>query len=166
MMDARLSERRSITVSPDLKRKILHFRAFLMEEGEDVDFTTAFGLLADIGFSELFESGFNARALKPVEDYLGVDEARAASLSQKWKEWLRREKLVVEKGSPARPTEGGYVSPARSRGAAARRPVSFCMRCKTNREMMNPVATTFKNGRKGYRGFCAVCGAKMTKFGS
>jgi hypothetical protein len=35
------------------------------------------------------------------------------------------------------------------------------MKCKTTREMKNPVAVTMKNGRKAKKGKCSVCGTGM-----
>ena len=42
---------------------------------------------------------------------------------------------------------------------------SYCVKCRTKREMLNPVQTTLKNGRKATRGVCPVCGTTMFRIG-
>jgi DNA topoisomerase-1 len=42
---------------------------------------------------------------------------------------------------------------------------AYCMKCKTNREMLNPEAGFNVNGSPITRGTCAVCGTRMNKTG-
>ena len=42
---------------------------------------------------------------------------------------------------------------------------AYCVRCKTQREMIQPEAVFASNGNPMTRGTCAVCGTKMNKFG-
>ena len=39
----------------------------------------------------------------------------------------------------------------------------YCMKCRTKREIKNPMAITMKNGRPATQGVCPVCGTKMFK---
>ena len=41
----------------------------------------------------------------------------------------------------------------------------YCLKCRTKREIRNPVPVTFKNGRPATKGTCSVCGTKMTRIG-
>ena len=41
----------------------------------------------------------------------------------------------------------------------------YCLKCRTKREIRNPVPVTFKNGRPATKGTCPVCGTKMTRIG-
>ena len=43
---------------------------------------------------------------------------------------------------------------------------AYCMKCKTKREMKNPVRVTMKNGRKATKGTCPVCSTKMFRIGA
>ncbi|HYO88649.1 MAG TPA: DUF5679 domain-containing protein, partial [Candidatus Limnocylindrales bacterium] len=43
---------------------------------------------------------------------------------------------------------------------------AYCVRCKTQREMIQPQAAFASNGKPMTRGTCAVCGTNMTKFGA
>ena len=38
---------------------------------------------------------------------------------------------------------------------------AYCLKCKTKREISDPVHVTFKNGRQATRGTCAVCATKV-----
>ncbi|HYO89187.1 MAG TPA: type I DNA topoisomerase [Candidatus Limnocylindrales bacterium] len=44
--------------------------------------------------------------------------------------------------------------------------IAYCVRCKTQREMIQPQAAFASNGKPMTRGTCAVCGTNMTKFGA
>jgi ssDNA-binding Zn-finger/Zn-ribbon topoisomerase 1 len=39
------------------------------------------------------------------------------------------------------------------------------MKCRTSREMKNPVKVTMKNKRLATKGTCPVCGTKMFRIG-
>ena len=39
----------------------------------------------------------------------------------------------------------------------------YCFKCKTKREIANPVEELMKNGRKAIKGKCPTCGAVMFK---
>jgi len=41
---------------------------------------------------------------------------------------------------------------------------AYCMKCKQQREMLNPKEFKMQNGRKMLKGTCKVCGTKMSKF--
>lgn len=42
---------------------------------------------------------------------------------------------------------------------------SYCMKCRTKREMSNPKPAKMKNGQPATKGVCAKCGTKMFRFG-
>jgi len=42
--------------------------------------------------------------------------------------------------------------------------VSYCVKCKTKREMKNVEVVTKENGRRQAKGVCSVCGTKMNLF--
>jgi RNase P subunit RPR2 len=42
---------------------------------------------------------------------------------------------------------------------------AYCMKCRTKREMKDPIPVTMKNGRPATQGTCPECGAKMFKIG-
>jgi len=42
---------------------------------------------------------------------------------------------------------------------------AYCMKCRTKREMTEPVQVTMKNGKPATRGKCPVCGAVMFRIG-
>jgi hypothetical protein len=42
---------------------------------------------------------------------------------------------------------------------------AYCMKCKTKREMKNPVKVTMKNGKPAVQGVCPMCGTKMFRIG-
>ena len=44
-------------------------------------------------------------------------------------------------------------------------PQTYCMKCRTKREMKNPEKVTLKNGRPATRGTCPNCGTKMSRIG-
>ncbi|MFO7623634.1 MAG: DUF5679 domain-containing protein [Anaerolineales bacterium] len=39
----------------------------------------------------------------------------------------------------------------------------YCVKCKTKREIKDPVKVTMKNGRPAIKGKCSVCGTGMYK---
>ena len=39
----------------------------------------------------------------------------------------------------------------------------YCMKCKSNKEMVDTQEVTMKNGRKAVRGKCSVCKTNMYK---
>ncbi len=42
---------------------------------------------------------------------------------------------------------------------------AYCLKCRTKREMTNPVPIWMKNGKPATEGKCSVCGTKMFKIG-
>ncbi len=43
---------------------------------------------------------------------------------------------------------------------------AYCVKCKTKREMKNPVQVKMKNGKPATQGTCPTCGTKMFKIGA
>jgi len=46
-----------------------------------------------------------------------------------------------------------------------KRVMAYCVKCRAEREMKDPVAVTLKNGRAAIQGTCPVCGTKMFRIG-
>ena len=42
---------------------------------------------------------------------------------------------------------------------------AYCVKCRAKREMKDPKAVTFKNGRPATQGQCPVCGTKIFRIG-
>ena len=42
---------------------------------------------------------------------------------------------------------------------------AYCVKCRTKREISNPTAVTFKNGRPATQGTCPTCGTKVFRIG-
>jgi hypothetical protein len=42
---------------------------------------------------------------------------------------------------------------------------AYCVKCRTKRDVKNPKAITFKNGRPATQGVCPVCGTKIFRIG-
>jgi len=42
---------------------------------------------------------------------------------------------------------------------------AYCVKCRTKRDIKNPKAITFKNGRSATQGICSVCGTKIFRIG-
>ena len=42
---------------------------------------------------------------------------------------------------------------------------AYCLKCRAQREMKSPKATTLKNGKAATQGICPVCGTKMSRIG-
>ncbi len=42
---------------------------------------------------------------------------------------------------------------------------AWCFKCKVKREMATPEEYTMKNGRRGTKGQCPVCGSNMARGG-
>lgn len=42
---------------------------------------------------------------------------------------------------------------------------SYCVKCKTQREVTEPEPVVLKNGRDAVKGVCSVCGTKVMKMG-
>ena len=42
---------------------------------------------------------------------------------------------------------------------------AYCVKCRARREIKDPKAITFKNGRPATQGACSVCGTKMFRIG-
>jgi len=45
----------------------------------------------------------------------------------------------------------------------AEKPIGYCVKEKTKREMVNVERVTMKNGRPALKGKCSVCGTGMYK---
>jgi len=43
---------------------------------------------------------------------------------------------------------------------------AYCVKCKSKREMKNPMQITMKNGKPATQGTCPVCGTKMFRIGA
>jgi hypothetical protein len=41
---------------------------------------------------------------------------------------------------------------------------AYCMKCKTNREMQNPVRVYMKNGKPRILGRCSTCNSRLSRF--
>jgi hypothetical protein len=41
----------------------------------------------------------------------------------------------------------------------------YCLKCRTKREIQDPVQVTLKNGRPATQGTCPVCSTKITRIG-
>ena len=41
---------------------------------------------------------------------------------------------------------------------------AYCLRCKTNRTVVDPVVHTTANGKQQLRGTCAACGTRVFRF--
>ncbi len=42
---------------------------------------------------------------------------------------------------------------------------AYCMKCRAKRDIKDPKAITFKNGRPATQGVCPVCGTKVFRIG-
>ena len=42
---------------------------------------------------------------------------------------------------------------------------AYCLKCRTKREMRNPIPTTMKNGKPATTGVCPQCNTKMYRIG-
>lgn len=42
---------------------------------------------------------------------------------------------------------------------------AYCLKCRSQREIRNPVQVTLKNGRPATQGTCSVCGTKVYRIG-
>ncbi len=42
---------------------------------------------------------------------------------------------------------------------------AYCFKCRTKREIKNPVKITLKNGRPATRGVCPACGTRVFRIG-
>jgi len=67
-----------------------------------------------------------------------------------------REAVPSPIGAPPAAVSITPVMPVRVRRIRA-----YCVKCRTKREMKNPVAVTLKNGRPAIQGICPRCGTKM-----
>jgi hypothetical protein len=155
-------------VKKDLSSRIQKLRSFILLQGVDIDYTDAINFSAELGLEGLSNSGFDDRVLEILGRHIALEEDSRGALAQRWAKWRSQNDWTsgpeltetAEAGQAGRRKET-MVSPQNP----LKKVISRCMRCKTNRVMKNPLATTFKNGREGYTGFCPVCGSKMTKMG-
>lgn len=162
------TERRSITVQKDLSRRIQNLRAFILSQGVEIDYTNAINFSVDLGLDRLSETGFDDRVTELLSRHIALDEDSKRALAQRWAMWRSQNDWTI---SPESTETIEMRQAGRSRETMAlpqkplKRIIARCMKCKTNRDMRNPQATTFRNGTKGYTGFCPVCGSKMAKIG-
>lgn len=42
---------------------------------------------------------------------------------------------------------------------------AYCLKCKGQREVINPIEKTLKNGRAATGGICGECGSKLFRIG-
>jgi hypothetical protein len=40
---------------------------------------------------------------------------------------------------------------------------AYCLKCKAQREMVDPKDVVYKNGRNAIQGKCPVCGGKLSR---
>ncbi|MCZ6614629.1 MAG: DUF5679 domain-containing protein [Chloroflexi bacterium] len=43
---------------------------------------------------------------------------------------------------------------------------AYCLKCKTKREIRQPVQVALDNGKPSTRGTCSVCGTKVFRLGA
>ncbi|MFN0146571.1 MAG: DUF5679 domain-containing protein [Dehalococcoidia bacterium] len=90
-----------------------------------------------------------------MSTYCSAAGARAAGLNQvlieEWRNGLAGASAPA--GEPAAETK------------AATAVMAYCVRCKAQRTVADPVATTMKNGRAAMKGTCSVCGSGVFKIG-
>lgn len=43
--------------------------------------------------------------------------------------------------------------------------MAYCVKCRTQREVVNPQTTMMKNGKRAVSGNCPVCGTKVFRIG-
>jgi len=43
--------------------------------------------------------------------------------------------------------------------------MAYCVKCRTQREVLNPEATVMKNKKPAISGVCPVCGTKLFRIG-
>jgi Domain of unknown function (DUF5679) len=93
------------------------------------------------------------KALGLLGDFCTATNARILGFSQlaidDWQAGVSRPS--PSESAPARPSTGSVAA--------------YCVRCKAQRPVSNPVATTMKNGRPALKGSCSACGAGMFKIG-
>ena len=42
---------------------------------------------------------------------------------------------------------------------------AYCMKCRSKREIKNPISIVMKNGRQATQGECPFCGTKVYRIG-
>jgi hypothetical protein len=161
-------ERRSISIEPDLNRRILRFRAFFMSHGIDVDYTAAITLLAGYGFDELQKSGFSAGLLERLDSKGALDEATREVISSDWLKgkmpgFSAGDLELDTKESPSE--DARTIHPPRLAQPGLKAVSALCVKCGVVRQMKDPHIETLKNGRQAIRGICPICGSKMVHFG-
>ena len=161
-------ERRSITVEPELHRKILTFRAFLLAHGLDVDYTTAINVLAEHGFDELRKSELSGRLLERLAGKAALDQADTRAITS---DWVGMRILGIEADRQEPAAGGAHIQAARTNPkplpakGKSEPMLAYCLRCKVKRQMRDPKIVTLRNGNKAIKGVCPTCGSKMTRFG-
>ena len=43
---------------------------------------------------------------------------------------------------------------------------AYCLKCKTKRDIRQPVQKILANGKPSTQGFCSICGTKMSRLGA
>ena len=153
-----IPERRSITIEPDLHKKIQSFRAFFLKHETEIDYTHVFNLLADYGFDELVKSGLSKDFLKRV-DLMG--DSTVESLHEAWLLWEKPSLRLNGMTVPKKSFETlGIRASARSEVKAPPK-THYCPKCRTKREMINAQDFVMKSGRRALKGLCATCHARM-----
>jgi hypothetical protein len=162
-----MSERRSISIEPELHAKILKFRAFFMSHGIDVPYTRAFNFLAEYGYDVLQRSGFNAELLERLDSRVALDLVTVEAISH---DWLEGKMPGFPAGAKGPAKAGGPGEAARTVATPPRAQTQpkevqgYCVKCKASRQMKDTLVITTKNGRHALQGRCAVCGTKMINF--
>ena len=159
-----MKERRSITVREDVNRKNLNLRAFFLSQNIEVDYTQGLNFLACMGFDEISKSGFTPHTFELANEFLGLGDSSRDALQESWQQWQIRESLSLQEKAAGKEGRVRAEKPGRHK-ASSLKVIGHCFSCKANREIREPVITTFKNGAKGYLGFCPVCGKKLSRVG-
>jgi DNA-directed RNA polymerase subunit RPC12/RpoP len=161
-------ERRSISIEPDLHRRILRFRAFFMSHGIDVDYTAAINFLAEFGFDELLKSGFSPAQLERLGSRAALADATREAISSDWLEGKMPGFSVGEKrleGGDSEEIAAGTVQPLPPAQAQLKAVRAHCVRCKASIQIKDPHVVTMKNGRPAIQGVCPDCGSKVFRVG-
>ena len=158
-------ERRTISITPGLHKKVLNLRAIMMSRGVDLDYTTALNFLADLGYDELSRSGFKEDMLLELDKEGILDGETKRALGHGWAEGklLSTSTGPTEDGEKRR--EPAYKPPAaRSVLARLKHVRAHCVKCAATRQIKDPQIFTLKSGRNAVRGKCYVCGSAMVSF--
>lgn len=60
---------------------------------------------------------------------------------------------------------GLFIRDSESLSTRQRMTMAYCVKCRAQREIKNPLDMTMKNGKKAVTGTCPVCGTKLFRIG-